>query len=68
MVISILVRLTLGSRLYLGKHGREDEKLFTLYKFRDMTDPTNKRENCYLILRDLQNSVGFLGLVVSMNC
>ncbi len=44
LVISILVRLTLGSPvIFRQTRPGKDEKLFTLYKFRSMTNQTNKK-------------------------
>jgi undecaprenyl phosphate N,N'-diacetylbacillosamine 1-phosphate transferase len=44
LVISIFVRLTLGSPvIFRQTRPGKDEKLFTLYKFRSMTNQTNKK-------------------------
>ena len=53
LIIAILVRIKLGKPvIFRQQRPGKDEKIFTLYKFRTMTDKKMKMAICYQILKD----------------
>ena len=56
-IIAIIVRIKLGSPvLFKQERPGKDGNVFTLYKFRTMTDEKNENGDLLPIHRDLQNS------------
>ncbi|WP_130806254.1 sugar transferase [Senegalia massiliensis] len=48
IIISLLVKINLGSPIiFKQKRPGLDEKLFTMYKFKTMTDEKNRIVSCY---------------------
>ena len=61
LIISILVRIKLGSPIiFKQKRPGKDEKIFTLYKFRTMTDEKDKDGNLLPDEKRLTNFGKFL--------
>jgi lipopolysaccharide/colanic/teichoic acid biosynthesis glycosyltransferase len=53
LIVALLVKIKLGSPvIFKQQRPGLNEKIFTLYKFRTMTDERMRRENYYRIAND----------------